>query len=185
MNKSNIRRAVCTLTSIAMFGSAFWIANAHADSSNRTLVLSVYADVAAGDTVLAGDYATAIKKIKSHGSYDNIGTVAAATNLCVAYTMVHEWETAQSKCDAAVTSARLSDADDVFDFGASRNRRLATAYSNRAVLHWLQRRSDKARADLTRARSLAPRLEFVDSNWTALNLQPPSSTPPAIASIQP
>ena len=185
MNESNIRRGICALASIAMFGSAFWVASAHADGSNRTLVLSVYLDTAGGSNALAGDYSAAIEDIESHRPYDNMGALAAETNLCVAYAMTQQWEAAQAKCDAAVASARLSDADDVFDFGAGRNRRLATAYSNRAVLHWLQKRPAKALADLTRARSLAPRLEFVSRNWIALNQEPDSSARPTVASTQP
>jgi hypothetical protein len=146
--------------------------------------MSVYLDATGGDTLLAGDYNTAIRKIESRGSYDDIHTLAANTNLCVAYTMTKQWEAAQSKCDKAVMGARVSDADDVFDFGAGRDRRLATAYSNRAVLNWLQSRPQKAVADVARARSLAPKLEFVSQNWTALNGEPGTTTDAAVAAIQ-
>jgi Flp pilus assembly protein TadD len=99
--------------------------------------------------------------------------------------MTHQWEEAKSRCDAAIAGARASDADAVFDFGASRDKRLATAYSNRAVFNWLRNQKPAAVADLSKARSLAPKLEFVAQNSLVLNQGSDTTTAPQIASTRP
>jgi hypothetical protein len=182
---TKVTRAIVAFAPIAVLSSALSLTNAQADTAGKTLVMSAYVDTAAGDSVLAGDYRSAIRKIESRNPPDNAGSLAAATNLCVAYTMTQQWDAARSKCDGAVLGARLSDADDVFDFGAGRARRMATAYSNRAVLNWLRNDRQKAITDVTRARSLAPRLEFVARNWLVLNGEPDTTAHPAVASIRP
>jgi hypothetical protein len=99
--------------------------------------------------------------------------------------MSHQWTEAKSRCDAAIAGARSSDADDVFDFGLARNRRLATAYSNRAVLNWLHNQRQEAVADVKRAHALGPKLEFVGRNWTAMNAAPNPTASPTVASVRP
>lgn len=177
-------RATVALAPIAILASMLSITSAQADIPGKKLVLSVFLDTPGAASVLAGDYAAAIRKLGSHSPYDQSGTLAADTNLCVAYTMTQQWDAAHSKCDAAVIDARMRGADDVFDFGASHNAQLAIAYSNRAVLNWLQNRPDKAVADVTRARSLAPKSDFVAQNWATVNGKPDNATGPAIAAIQ-
>jgi hypothetical protein len=147
--------------------------------------MSIYLDTPGAESLLAGDYKSAIRKIESRRPSDNMGSTEAATNLCVAYTLSHQWDEAKSKCDGAVIGAGASDADDVFDFHGGRNRRLATAYSNRAVFNWLRNDRRRAVADVTRARSLAPRLEWVARNWVALSGEPDTTAHPAVASIRP
>jgi hypothetical protein len=179
-----VTRAIVAFAPIAVLSSALFLTNAHAEDPGKSLVMSVYLDTAGADSVLAGDYKSAIRKIGSRRPSDNMGSLAAATNLCVAYTLSQQWDEAKSTCDGAVIGASASDADDVFDFGAARGKRLATAYSNRAVFNWLHNERQKALADVTRARSLAPRLEFVRRNWMALNGQPDTAHP-SVASIRP
>ena len=65
MKNSNSKRAICTLASIAMLASAFAVTNARADTSKRTLMLSVFQDTTGADRVLAGNYNAAIREIKS------------------------------------------------------------------------------------------------------------------------
>jgi hypothetical protein len=182
---SKVTRAIVAFAPIAVLSSVLSLSDAQADTPGKTLILSVYLDTAGADSVLAGDYTSAIRKITSHSSSDSMGSLAAATNLCVAYTMTRQWDEAKSKCDGAVIGARLSDADDVFDFGAARQKRMATAYSNRAVFNWLRKERQKAVADVTRARSLAPRLESVAQNWTALSGESDTAAHPTVASTRP
>jgi hypothetical protein len=180
-----ITRAIVALAPIAVLSSALSLTNAQAQTAAKALVMSVYLDAVGGDSLIAGDYERAINKIANRGSSDNLGSLAVATNLCVAYTMTHQWEEAKSRCDAAIAGARASDADAVFDFGASRDKRLATAYSNRAVFNWLRNQKPAAVADLSKARSLAPKLEFVAQNSLVLNQGSDTTTAPQIASTRP
>jgi hypothetical protein len=179
-----VTRAIVAFAPIAVLSSALFLTNAQAEDSGKSLVMSVYLDTAGADSVLAGDYKSAITKIRSRTPSDNMGSLAAATNLCVAYTLSRQWDEAKSACDGAVIGASASGADDVFDFGAARGQRLATAYSNRAVFNCLRNEKQKALADVTRARSLARRLEFVERNWMVLNGQP-GAAHPSVASIRP
>jgi hypothetical protein len=180
-----VTRAIVALAPIAVLSSVLSLTNAHAQTDGKALVMSIYLDTPGAESVLAGDYKSAIRKIESRRPSDNMGSLQAATNLCVAYTMSQQWDEAKSKCDGAVVGARASDADDVFDFHAGQNRRLATAYSNRAVLNWLRNERQRAVADVTRARSLAPQLECVARNWVALSGEPDTAAHPAVASIRP
>ncbi len=178
-------RAIVAFAPIAVLTSTLSLTNADADIPGKTLVMSVYLDAVGGDSVLAGDYQSAIRRIESHNASGDLDSVAAATNLCVAYTMARQWDEAASRCDRAVTGARLSDVDDVYDSGKGRGNRMATAYSNRAVLEWLRNDRQKAVTDLTRARSSGPRLELVAHNWLAMTGEPDTEAHPTVASIRP
>jgi hypothetical protein len=179
-----VTRAIVAFAPIAVLASALSLTNAQADVPRKPLVMTVFLDSTGADSVLAGDYQSAIRKIQSRRPSDSMGLLEAETILCVAYTMTQQWDEAKTKCDAAVTGARFSGADDVFVYGA-RAQRLATAYSNRAVYNWLRNERQKALADVTRARKFAPRLDCVARNWLALNEAPDTAAPPAVASIQP
>lgn len=185
MKTFKVTRATVALAPIAVLAAALSLGTAQADVTVTPLVMSIYLDTPGADSVLAGDYESAIKKIRSRRPSDNMSSLEAETNLCVVYTMTQKWDEAKSKCDGAVTGASASDADDVFDFHSARDRRLATAYSNRAVFNWLRNEKQKALADVSRARSLAPRLECVTRNWVALNQAPDTTAQPAVASIRP
>ena len=185
MKTIKVTSAIVALAPVALLSSALPLSNAHAQEAEKALVMSIYLDTVGGNSVLAGDYRGGISQIQSHPFSDSMGSLAAATNLCVAYTMTQQWDDAKSACDAAVIGARLSDADDVFDFGAGRQKRLATAYSNRAVFNWLHNERQKAVADVTRARSRAPHLEFVAHNWTAMNGAQDATAHTTVASVRP
>jgi hypothetical protein len=183
MNNIKQTRAIVALAPVVLLG--FSLTNAHADVPADTLVMSVYLDTLGADTVLAGDISKAITQIEKHHGWSNTDALAADTNLCVAYTLARRWDDAKSRCDASVTGARMHDADEVYDFGAARTKRMAIAYSNRSVLEGLHDEKQKALADVARARSLAPRLDFVAHNWTALNGGPNTIAGPKVASIRP
>jgi len=184
MNTIKPTRAILALAPIALLSSALSLTNARADVPGNALVMSVYLDTAGADSLIAGDFQTAIGQIHRRTPSNGTDSLAADTNLCVAYTLARRWDDAKSRCDAAVTIARVHDVDDVFDSGAARGNRLATAYSNRAVLEGLHSEKEKALTDVARARSLGPRLEFVAHNWTALNGGPDATAGPEVASIR-
>lgn len=185
MNNVKQTRAIVALAPVALLVSALSLTNARADVPPDTLVMSVYLDSVGADTVLAGDIPKAISQIEKRRTWSTMDTLAADTNLCVAYTLARRWDDAKPRCDASIAGARLHDADDVYDFGAARNKRMAIAYSNRSVLEGLHNERDKALADVARARSLAPRLGFVAHNYTALNGGPNATAGPNVASIRP
>ena len=185
MKTIKVTRAIVAFAPIAVLSAALSLTNAQADVPGKALIMSVYVDTPGADSLLSGDYPSAIRKIGSRRPSDTMGALEVATNLCVAYTLTQQWDEAQSKCDGAVIGASASDGDGVFDFGAARGRRQATAYSNRAVFNWLRNEKRKAAADVARAHSLAPRLEFVARNWLVLNGQPDTTARPSVASIRP
>ena len=185
MNITKITRATVALAPIAVLASTLSLSNAQAQTAAKALVMSVYLDAVGGDSVLAGNYQGAINEISRRSPTGNLGWLAVATNQCVAYTMTHQWEQAKANCDAAIVDARAHDADGVFDFSAGWAKRLATAYSNRAVLNWLRNQKREAVADVTKARSRAPKLEFVAQNWLVLNAGGDATTAPQIASARP
>ena len=185
MKNIKVTRAIVALAPIAVLSSALSLSNAQAQTSEKALVMSVYLDTAGGESLIAGNYERAFAQLAHQTPSDNLGSLAVATNLCVAYTMTHQWEQAKANCDAAIVDARAHDADGVFDFSAGWAKRLATAYSNRAVLNWLRNQKREAVADVTKARSRAPKLEFVAQNWLVLNAGGDATTAPQIASARP
>jgi hypothetical protein len=131
-------------------------------------ILSGYRDSAAGERLMAADYRAVIEELAPHRFAYWKDAVAASTNLCVAYTMTRAWVSAQSACDEAVRLARLEElGSDLYERQA-RDQQVALAYSNRAVLDWLQSKRDSAAADMQRAYSLSPQSEFVSQNLALL-----------------
>jgi hypothetical protein len=158
---------------------------AHADPGSRKLTLSVYLDTPGAESVLAGKYDDAIKQLRGHTIDVQRNVVSTSTNLCVALIMTQQWDAARSTCNDAVSEAKFNTADNVL-MGPSANReQVATALSNRAVLNWLQNRPGDAASDVKRAHALAPRKDFVSSNFMVLNGNPQNVPGPSIASIRP
>jgi hypothetical protein len=172
------------LARVTVLASILFVSAAYADGPDKKLVLSVYSGTPGADSALTGNYAATIDKLGLRGVYFQRDAVAGSTNLCVAYIMTQKWDAARSACDEAVSRARATDPDNMFYSGSGHQAKVALAYSNRAVLNWLQNRPEKAVNDVTRAHSLAPRSDFVSQNWTVLNGKSESPGGPAIAAIQ-
>ena len=146
-------------------------ANVRADGEHHPLVLTAFINGAGGPSLVAGKYDAALGEIQ-HGQapLQNIQDLKV-TNLCVAYTALRRWEQAKRPCDAAVTAAKADKQRAASGPSASltdENAYVAIAYTNRAVLHWLTRDADSAKADLDRAQSLAPQADFVVRNLAAV-----------------
>lgn len=139
---------------------------AHPGAADHKLVLSGYEDDAAGAQLLAGRYGAVIEKLAHHGRAFTDDEVAASTNLCVAYIMTAKWDAAHAACDEAIALASL----DVPQPGAlslrAHNEQIALAYSNRAVLQWLEDHRASAADDLSKAKALSPDSEAVSQNLT-------------------
>jgi hypothetical protein len=86
--------------------------------------------------------------------------------------MTLQWQRAHAACDAAVRTAseqRLA-RPGVTWLTPPPDDRLAVAYTNRAVMHWLLHDDAAARRDLAAALHLAPRATFVARNVAALKM---------------
>ena len=140
---------------------------AHADQPNK-FVMTVYENGAAGDSLVRGNYETALKQMRHATSNDS----ALTTNQCVAYTMTAQFETARSVCDTAVSDAKKDLLHSSSGTLWERNlleESLAIAYSNRAVLDWLSHDTAAAEHDLSDASQHSPQGDYVAHNENALH----------------
>ena len=110
---------------------------AHADVEAGKLTLSGYMDAAAGEQLMAGDYAAVIGKLAPHSANFSADEVAASTNLCVAYVATGKFDEAHSACDEAIKMARLDQFSSTVIERLSHQDALSVAYANRAVLNKL------------------------------------------------
>ncbi len=140
----------------------------YSGAARPKLVLSGYEDRAAGATLLAGHYSIVIEELGSHGPSFARDTVAASTNLCIAYIMTARWSAAHPACDEAIALAELDVPQRDLLSREMHSEQIAVAYSNRAVLHWLESRPASAAEDLSKARTLAQGSEAVSQNLAAL-----------------
>ena len=140
------------------------------ETAHVSMVLTAYSNGPAGETLLKGDYAEALSMIKSYRQQELVSASAKATNLCVAYAASKQVAEAKVACDAAVKQAKY-DRMNAGRFGLNtshENGYVAIAYANRAVVHMLARDEVSAKADLERARVLAPDADFVARNAEAV-----------------
>jgi len=154
---------------IAALASMCCAASAHADGTHPKMTLSAYLNAPDGEPLLAGRYGEVIGALGSHGLRFKQDAVAASTNLCVAYIMTHRWSEAHRACDEAILYAKL-EMPESRGFVPGPHETVAIAYSNRAVLEWLENRSVSAADDLARAHALAPDSESVAQNLARLGV---------------
>ncbi|HVO45214.1 MAG TPA: hypothetical protein VMT29_02655 [Steroidobacteraceae bacterium] len=137
------------------------------------LVLTAYSNVQGGPQLLSGAYMAALEDLGPRGNPVSRDPTSISNNLCVAYTVTHQWETARAACDKAVKTAvqeRLNAPSYMVWSRKSQDEYIAVALSNRAILHWLSAEPAAAHGDMQRAAALSPRAEFVTRNLTALKL---------------
>ena len=141
-------------------------------TSTRALVLASFTDVTGGEALVAGKTERAIRQIEA----DPRTSAEEQINLCVAHTALRQWTEAHAACDAAVNAADQSRAKMRSGYGTQRrwaDKRVAVAYSNRAVLRWLANDTVAAYADLAHARAIEPKASFVTRN-TELTVRVPA-----------
>lgn len=146
--------------------------SAQASSAPRKMTLSGYVDGAAGTSLMSGHYEDVVGTLGAHGLPFKLDEVSASTNLCVAYIMTRRWDAAHRECDQAVRIASLEQWQ-WLPLDNSHNEHVAIAYSNRAVLEWLEDRPAIAAQDLAKAHTLAPAVEFVGRNLEKLGASVP------------
>lgn len=131
-------------------------------------VLVAYSNRAGGTQIANGEYLSATKVTRA-GVPEDRG--ALATNHCVAFAMSEQLAQAQLACDTAVQAA-FSEQAELPSWSARSHAQAANsqavAYSNRAVLRWLNADAQGARQDLARAQALAPQATFVARNMNAM-----------------
>lgn len=142
---------------------------AHTESAHEKMTLSAYADAAEGRSLLAKQYDKVIGALGGHGPSFKREEIAASTNLCVAEIMTHRWSEAHPACDEAIRFAKLEMPDSGRFAADEHQENVAIAYSNRAVLEWLEDRSRSAAEDLARAHALAPESQLVARNLAKLH----------------
>ncbi|MBS0379372.1 MAG: hypothetical protein JSS29_12850 [Proteobacteria bacterium] len=167
-NRGRYAQAVSLGILTATLAGAAQAAEAGAD----TFVLVAYSNRTGGENLSTGDFGHAAQAVYAPSPTElTSDPQALATNRCVAYAMTGQMDKAHAACDAAVHAARASDGAAALWNPKSRHESdaaSAVAYSNRAVLHWLDADVPAAQADLARARALDPQAHFIAANLTAL-----------------
>jgi hypothetical protein len=145
---------------------------AAAAEASDPFVFVAYSNRTGGAKLATGDYANAAQAVLGQAAAMGASDPQALdTNRCVAYTMTQQLAKARSACDAAVADTLRAD-DTMLSFSPQTHKQAdaaaAVAYSNRAVMHWLEADIAAAGADLARAQALAPQAGFVTHNLAAL-----------------
>jgi hypothetical protein len=154
--------------SLGILTAALATTAAAADAADP-FVLVAYSNRTGGQHLVSGDYSGATEALHSDATLPD--PQALDTNACVAYAMSQQLKQAHAACDAAVREARSADSVVLAASAQARRQSAASAalaYSNRAVLHWLDADLPAAQADLARAQALAPEASFVVRNLTAM-----------------
>jgi hypothetical protein len=172
--------------SLGILTAALVTMTAAAAETAEPFVLVAYSNRAGGENLLTGDYGRAAQALHQHSVASLSDPQALDTNRCVAYAMNRQLPQARAACDAAVRDARSPDWTPLA-WNAQARQQSATsaamAYSNRAVLHWLDAQPRAAQEDLVRA--LAPDASFVLRNLTAMRAhQNASSQTTATAQVR-
>ena len=147
---------------------------AWADAQPQPFVLTAYGSAPGGEDLLRGRYPAAVQQLRVTGR-SALEPAAISANSCVAFAMTQRWRAAQDACDAAVRdarNARLNAAPWTESATISSDRALAAAYSDRAVMRWMDGDAHGAHVDLERARTFAPQARFVVRNVRALRAHP-------------
>lgn len=182
-SQSRHNRSVARTVSLLIAATVLAATAAQAsETAHVPMVLTAYSNGAGGETLLKGDYTQAITEIKKYRPQEMVLTSAKATNLCVAYTASKQLTEAKAACDEALKQAkydRLSASR--FALNTSHeNGYVAIAYANRAVVHMLAKDTASAKADLEKAKTLAPKADFVAKNAEAVAAKSPTT----IAQVQ-
>lgn len=134
-----------------------------------------------GGLVLNGEYQVAVKRITGSRNY---APYATATNLCVAHTLLGNYDHAEPRCDEAIELAdkRPQPAPKGWKGINQLATQRAVAYSNRGVIRILRGNVSAATEDLltaierkAKANLLAPTRNFAKANIT--------TTAPAVAIV--
>ncbi|MDX1499610.1 MAG: hypothetical protein R3176_06920 [Woeseiaceae bacterium] len=162
------RRRLRVGVAYAILAFAAVPAAAAADAEDPRYVLGVIEDTAYAETIIDGDYATAIAAIDTKRRH-LLNRFYAANNLCVALVAARDFDRAAPVCNGAVEMLQPR-AKAVRRGSAAEYARLtAIALSNRGVMHALNGDEGAARSDFGAARELGARLEAPRVNLAKLD----------------
>lgn len=139
-----------------------------ADSVPSAYSMAVIQDDAFGSTVMSGDYAKGISKLTSFGG-KRAKSFATNNNLCVAYTMTKDFDSAASACEAALAASEKYGKyanSPLNPYDSTRDQ--AMAYSNRGVLRAMTGDYDGAKQDFEYAAKLSKYLDAPEDNLARL-----------------
>lgn len=141
---------------------------ANADESQPAYVMTVIADQAEGQKMIAGDYAAAIAEITTPKARQR-DSFAVSNNLCVAYAKINDLSSAGQACADALRASRTM-------FGAwyesyRKRGEYALALSNRRVIRAITGDVDGARSDFEQAVKLNDNLTAAADNLARLEGQ--------------
>ncbi|MEX2122567.1 MAG: hypothetical protein WD795_01655 [Woeseia sp.] len=159
----NLMLGVCLLGTLSAFGPV-----AQAGESQPAYTMTVIADRAQGDRVVAGDYGQAIAQIAAETGKRS-DQFAVSNNLCVAYTKLNDLPKAEVACSEALRISKEMYGS-WYDSDRKRNYH-ALALSNRGVIRAVSGDAQLAREDFLRARRLSDTLAAPSENLARLEAE--------------
>jgi tetratricopeptide (TPR) repeat protein len=165
-HKRHTGKLAMSATAIAAASILSVVSAQAADVASQKMVLTAYVNGAGGESVMAGNFDTALTEIKKDRATSSEMYTAKITNECVTYAALKQLQQAMSSCSEALRSAK-SDRLSALRYSAGstlQNSYVAIAYTNRAVVQMLSKNTEGAKSDMARAKSLAPDTEAVSRN---------------------
>ncbi len=165
-------RALSRALHVALAAAAITGSVAHAADQSSKFVLTAYTASVGGPEIVSGSFDAAVDLIAKKSKLPGADLTAIKTNECIAHAMKSDFAAAHDSCSTAITEARR---DLQFQSGAHLFERqlyseyLAIAYSNRAVVDWLQKDAASAAQDLASANDMSPQGTYVSQNLSALH----------------
>ncbi|MEO0574483.1 MAG: hypothetical protein AAF004_03405 [Pseudomonadota bacterium] len=135
-------------------------------AAESAFVMSAVENEAAGDEILAGDYAAAVTNLMGNARLIGDG-FSKATNLCVSLTLGGQIDDAERQCSRALRYSRAHRRS--LDGGAQAKRFHAVALSNRGVLRAVSGDLDGAERDFERAAKISASIENAELNLEHLS----------------
>lgn len=135
-------------------------------AADSAFVMSAVENEAAGDEILAGDYAAAATTLMGNVRLVGDG-FSKATNLCVSLTLGGQIDDAERQCSRALRYSRAHRRS--LDGGIQAKRFHAVALSNRGVLRAVSGDLDGAQRDFERAAKISTEIENAELNLEHLS----------------
>jgi tetratricopeptide (TPR) repeat protein len=134
-----------------------FVAISHAQAYDNLELKTSYEDIPGVRNIEAGQYQAGIHKLQTLLGNTRMRelTAPAQTNLCVAYTALGQLSNASTYCEQAIKQH-------------SSKRDLSLAYNNRAVLHYVQGKTELSLQDMQKATELNPANSLAARNLARL-----------------
>ncbi|ALS98452.1 hypothetical protein [Lacimicrobium alkaliphilum] len=135
-----------------------FVAISHAQAHGNLELKTSYQDIPGVRNIEAGQYQAGIHKLQTLLGNTRMRelTAPAHTNLCVAYIALGQLSNASTYCDQAIEQH-------------NNKRDQSIAYNNRAVLHYVQSKTELSLQDMQRATELNPANSLAERNLARLS----------------